>query len=158
MQTADGCVLLKWMVSACLCRRMIVFCFFFFKQKTAYEMIWWLEFRRVLFRSYLVVVCCSYCTTRHRLIFWILMVSQNIRIEIAMSTPNTTIFVVALFVVWRTFLNECRSLLISVYTQLCSSRYTYINQLVNLARVENNVRIWFCWKVIVIPYWLIGIS
>ena len=25
--------------------------FFFFKQKTAYEMIWWLEFRRVLFRS-----------------------------------------------------------------------------------------------------------
>src|SRR5207244_5012629 len=24
---------------------------FFFKQKTAYEMIWWLEFRRVLFRS-----------------------------------------------------------------------------------------------------------
>ena len=32
----------------------IFFCFnffFFFKQKTAYEMIWWLEFRRVLFRS-----------------------------------------------------------------------------------------------------------
>ena len=27
--------------------------FFFFKQKTAYEMIWWLEFRRVLFRSQL---------------------------------------------------------------------------------------------------------
>src|SRR6476660_3806973 len=26
--------------------------FFFFKQKTAYEMIWRLEFRRVLFRSY----------------------------------------------------------------------------------------------------------
>ena len=26
---------------------------FFFKQKTAYEMIWWLEFRRVLFRSQL---------------------------------------------------------------------------------------------------------
>ena len=28
-----------------------MFFFFFFKQKTAYEMIWWLEFRRVLFRS-----------------------------------------------------------------------------------------------------------
>ena len=26
-----------------------LFFFFFFKQKTAYEMIWWLEFRRVLF-------------------------------------------------------------------------------------------------------------
>src|SRR5260363_312171 len=26
--------------------------FFFFKQKTAYEMIWCLEFRRVLFRSH----------------------------------------------------------------------------------------------------------
>src|SRR5258708_29354210 len=25
--------------------------FFFFKQKTAYVMIWWLEFRRVVFRS-----------------------------------------------------------------------------------------------------------
>src|SRR6476660_9882916 len=29
----------------------LFFGFFFFKQKTAYEMIWWLEFRRVLFRS-----------------------------------------------------------------------------------------------------------
>ena len=68
------------------------------------------------------------------------MVSQNIRLEIALSTLNTTIFVVALFVVRRTFLNEFRSLLISVYTQLCSPRYTYINQLVTLARVEKNVR------------------
>src|SRR5258708_31733446 len=30
----------------------IAMVFFFFKQKTAYEMIWWLEFRRVLFRSW----------------------------------------------------------------------------------------------------------
>src|SRR5438552_13328689 len=29
----------------------ILYLFFFFKQKTAYEMIWLLEFRRVLFRS-----------------------------------------------------------------------------------------------------------
>ena len=94
---------------------------------------------------------------RHRLSFWILMVCQNIRLEIAMSTLNITIVVVALFVVRRTFLNECRSLLISVYTQLSSSRYTYINQLVNLVRVEKNVRIWPCSKVIVIPYcsWLV---
>ena len=28
-----------------------VWCFFFFKQKTAYEILAWLEFRRVLFRS-----------------------------------------------------------------------------------------------------------
>src|SRR5258708_13220524 len=26
-------------------------CWFFLKEKTVYEMIWWLEFRRVLFRS-----------------------------------------------------------------------------------------------------------
>ena len=35
----------------CIC----VFFFFFFKQKTAYEMIWWLEFRRVLFRSHILL-------------------------------------------------------------------------------------------------------
>ena len=28
-----------------------IWCFFFFKQKTAYEILAWLEFRRVLFRS-----------------------------------------------------------------------------------------------------------
>ena len=30
----------------------VVFFVFFFKQKTAYEILAWLEFRRVLFRSY----------------------------------------------------------------------------------------------------------
>ena len=34
-----------------ICKCLIFVFVFFFKQKTAYEMIWWLEFRRVLFRS-----------------------------------------------------------------------------------------------------------
>ena len=34
-----------------ICKLVAVFCFFFFKQKTAYEITTWLEFRRVLFRS-----------------------------------------------------------------------------------------------------------
>ena len=33
----------------------VCFFFFFFKQKTAYEILAWLEFRRVLFRSVLII-------------------------------------------------------------------------------------------------------
>ena len=43
-----------WWGCYCLvvCDGLVLFCFFFFfKQKTAYEILAWLEFRRVLFRS-----------------------------------------------------------------------------------------------------------
>ena len=43
-----------------------LFVFFFFKQKTAYEMIWWLEFRRVLFRSRRVA-CDAYLPVFNRI-------------------------------------------------------------------------------------------
>src|SRR5690242_21215454 len=44
--------------------------FFFFKQKTAYEIDMWLEFRRVLFRSSYVLVAGGYSLALLTLTFW----------------------------------------------------------------------------------------
>ena len=66
----------------------VILCFFFFKQKTAYEITVWLEFRRVLFRSVLKCWSLRWCASSLKF----LKQPITVHYSIYLSQPITGIY------------------------------------------------------------------